>query len=117
MDPFQLQHAVEVPQPTRTGGVERELKALVFRRSLAVLVGRVQELGLLGMYMSTDRPALTKHTVVEVGFSLGRPGPGQFIRLPAMIVRTNAHGMALIFDADDHATQADVRCLLRAWRG
>ncbi len=116
MEPTQSQHAERVPQPRPSGGVERNLTALVFRRGLAVVVGRVRELGLLGMYLSTDRPALPKHTLVEVGFSIGRPGPAQFIRLPAMIARTDARGMALIFDADDNATQADVRRLLRAWR-
>lgn len=95
---------------------EPDLKALVFRRGLAILVGRVQALGLLGMYLRIERPALPKHTLVEVGFSVGRPGASRFVRFPAMVARSDSGGMGLVFDADDAATRASLRTLLHAWR-
>lgn len=117
MEPNQIPHAELIQDPQCLAGAQRDLKALVFRRGLAVLVGRVREIGLLGMYLSSDGPGLPKHTLVEVGFSVGQPGPTQFIRLPAMIARTDPHGIGLIFDSDDDVTRTKVRHLLRAWRG
>ena len=93
-----------------------DLKVMVSRRGQAVVVGRVRDLGLFGMYLRTDGPALPKHSLVEAGFSVGRPGAYRFVRVPAMVVRTDPEGMGLIFDPKDPVTRSGVRILLRAQR-
>lgn len=91
-----------------------DLKVIVSRRGQAVAVGRVLDLGLFGMYLRTDGPALPKHSLVEAGISVGGPGAYRFVRLPAMVVRTDPEGMGLIFDPQDPVTRSGVRMLLRA---
>lgn len=91
-----------------------ELTALVFRHGLAVLVGRVRDLSLFGLYLHIDGPPLPKHSLIELGFSVGGSGAHHHVRLPAMVARTEPRGMGLIFDPDHAATRAGVRILLRA---
>ena len=93
-----------------------DLKVVVSVRGQAVVVGRVRDLGLFGMYLRTDGPTLPRHSLVEAGISVGRPGAYRFVRLPAMVVRTDAEGIGLMFDPQDPVTRSGVRMLLRAQR-
>lgn len=73
--------------------------ALVLRRGVPVMSGRVTNLGMCGLFLDVGAPMLPRHSCIEVGVSLHCCGSG-FLRLPAMVVRTEPAGMGLIFDPE-----------------
>lgn len=56
---------------------------------------------------------MPKHTLLELGFSIPWIGSFRFLRLAAMVVRTERSGIGVLFDPADAAAREQVRALLR----
>lgn len=80
---------------------EMKLEVLVFHRGTALALGHTRDVGLEGMYLEASCPEISRHSLVEVEFTLPDDADGNRHRIPALVVRISKDGFGLMFISFD----------------